>query len=72
MANCKSCTHSVDYLDPKDKITKLICLSPRKETMATVDGEHECEGYEVNEWDEARIDVIGQNGPSGLHYKDEE
>jgi hypothetical protein len=46
MTNCKSCTHSVDYLDPKDKITKLICLSPRKETMATVEGEHECDGYD--------------------------
>jgi hypothetical protein len=46
MANCKSCTHSADYLDPKDKITKLICLSPRKETMATVEGEHECDGYD--------------------------
>ena len=20
-------------------------------------------------WDEARLDIIGQNGPTGLHYK---
>lgn len=23
-------------------------------------------------WDEARLDVIGQNGPTGLHYLSEE
>jgi hypothetical protein len=45
MANCKSCTHSESYLDPIDKTVKRICLSPRKETMATVEGEHECDGY---------------------------
>jgi hypothetical protein len=44
MANCKSCTHSVDYLDPKDGLTKLICLSVHQKTMATVEGEHECVG----------------------------
>jgi hypothetical protein len=22
-------------------------------------------------WDEARVDIIGQNGPTGLHYKGE-
>ncbi len=45
MANCKSCTHSVPYYDPKDGLNKIICLSPHKETMATVEGEHECVGY---------------------------
>jgi hypothetical protein len=24
------------------------------------------------EWDESRIDLIGKNGPSGLHYLNEE
>lgn len=25
----------------------------------------------VDDWDEKRIDVIGQNGPSGLHYNED-
>lgn len=68
MANCKSCTHSIDYFDPKDRLTKLICLSPQKETMATLEGEHDCVAYRLNEWDEKRQDVVGQNGNTGDHY----
>jgi hypothetical protein len=71
MANCKSCTHSESYPDPKDGITKRICLSPHKETMATVEGEHECEWYKLDEWDEKRMDIISSNGNDGLHYEDE-
>jgi hypothetical protein len=38
--------------------------------MVTVEGEHDCQAFRANEWDEKRIDVIGQNGPNGLHYEE--
>jgi hypothetical protein len=30
--------------------------------------EYDNDGYGVEEWDEKRMDIIGQNGNEGLHY----
>jgi hypothetical protein len=38
--------------------------------MATKEGEHDCQAFKANEWDEERMDVIGQNGPTGEHYEE--
>jgi hypothetical protein len=72
MANCKNCNYSSPYWDAKKNLSKTICLSPHDKSMVTVEGEHDCQAFKVNEWDEKRQDVIGQNGPTGLHYKDED
>jgi hypothetical protein len=38
--------------------------------MVTVEGEHDCQAFKANEWDEERMDVIGSNGNIALHYKE--
>jgi hypothetical protein len=38
--------------------------------MVTVEGEHDCQAFKANEWDEKRVDVIGSNGNTGDHYKE--
>lgn len=31
-----------------------------------------CTGACMEPWDETRIDVVGQNGPTGIHYEENE
>jgi hypothetical protein len=38
--------------------------------METKEGEHDCQAFKVNEFDEDRIEIIGSNGNDGLHYKE--
>jgi hypothetical protein len=40
--------------------------------METKEGEHDCQAFKVNDFDEKRIDIVGSNGNIALHYKDEE
>jgi hypothetical protein len=70
MANCRKCTHSSPYWDAKKNTSKTICLSPHDKSMVTVEGEHDCQAFKANEWDEERMDVIGSNGNIALHYKE--
>jgi hypothetical protein len=51
-------------------VSKTICLSPHDKSMATKEGEHDCHAFKVNEWDEERVDIVGQNGNDALHYKE--
>jgi len=48
---------------PKDPICDICgkVLDPKKECAFT--------GCPLN-WDESRVDVIGQNGPTGDHYEE--
>jgi hypothetical protein len=70
MANCSKCQHSSPYWNIQKQKSESRCLSPHDKSMVTVEGEHDCQAFRANEWDEKRIDVIGQNGPNGLHYEE--
>jgi hypothetical protein len=72
MANCNKCAYSVPYWNIKLQTGESRCVAPIDFSMETKEGEHDCQAFKVNEWNEARIDVIGQNSNEGLHYKDEE
>jgi hypothetical protein len=71
MANCNKCAYSVPYWNVKLKTGESRCISKHDFTMETKEGEHDCPAFKVNEWDEERINCIGQNGNSGLHYEEE-
>jgi hypothetical protein len=72
MANCNKCAYSVPYWNVKQQTGESRCVAPKDFSMETKEGEHDCQAFKVNEWDEKRIDIVGSNGNIALHYKDDE
>jgi hypothetical protein len=72
MANCNKCAYSVPYWNVKLKTGESRCISKHDFTMETKEGEHDCQAFKVNDFDEKRIDIVGSNGNIALHYKDDE
>jgi hypothetical protein len=70
MANCSKCAYSTPYWNVRTRKSESRCIAGHDYSMATKEGEHDCQAFKVNEFDEERIDVIGQNGPNGLHYEE--
>jgi hypothetical protein len=69
MANCNKCAYSVPYWNVKLQTGESRCVAPIDFSMETKEGEHDCQAFKVNDFDEKRIEVIGSNGNDGLHYE---
>jgi hypothetical protein len=72
MANCNKCAYSHIYWKVETDTWLTRCVAPIDFSMETKEGEHDCQAFKVNDFDEKRIDIVGTNGNIALHYKDDE
>jgi hypothetical protein len=70
MANCSTCKFCTPYWNVKSRSSESRCIAGHDYSMETKEGEHDCQAFKANEWDEKRVDVIGSNGNTGDHYKE--
>jgi hypothetical protein len=72
MANCSKCAFCHFHWEVRTDTWETRCAGPVGFSMETKEGEHDCQAFKVNDFDEKRIDIVGSNGNIALHYKDEE
>jgi hypothetical protein len=70
MANCSLCKYCHFNWKVQTDTWDTRCVAPIDFSMETKEGEHDCQAFKVNEFDEDRIEIIGSNGNDGLHYKE--
>jgi hypothetical protein len=70
MANCSKCAFCHFHWKVQTDTWETRCAGPVGFTMETKEGEHDCQAFKANEWDEKRVDIVGQNGNDALHYKE--